>query len=571
MMVIGKTSRTVLFALGGLLCVVALVVFASANPPTTRLESTADQANYVLDHERWYESADYWSATGWRHSELPQLSSNAIADRELSAYLSLLAATQQNNAQETFLVDCLGHRNETISRGALSKLIELGVWRKADAIEYARRQGWDVSRYDKRASQVEASASAMPSAVEPSGAKPDSRGLLQVSGKLAEAIYILDHPDWHESDPGIARIRASHARNPPNKRTPLDGNIRNREGVSIGVIISSDMPRDEKGLLLTSYLGHHNPSVSSRCFVALVTFGMWSAERATTYLEGHDSSVESWHKLLQCLPKGTSDAVKQDVSRRLLTSPSENQSAQMAGSPRYAEIDAARVLLGSHTERDYALIRSAVQRKPNSTMLWAAASRLPKDDATVRHARAIYGDTTKPLPVRCAAALVFAKDDHTVMRDVVGHILSNVREFGSEKHMKWVHSRSLVTDDPNEHERMLRAKEMEGFIAVAYEIPVQFLIGHVPEFVENPYMTLGTGVSTVLARRTPREFVAGVSNLNSVPRELFGPLVIAGRRQPDLADRAKRLIPTAEQQRFERSIKEEGPEIGGIRSLALWD
>lgn len=336
-------------------------------------------------------------------------------------------------------------------------------------------------------------------------------------------------------------------------------------------MIQSDLPQSRKADLLTKYLEHPNLSVSSLAFVGLLQSGTWSAERAVSFVRSNKPTTSGWHTLLTYLPATAAGIIKQDVAREILMSSQRDRPSYAKWSPPRAETDAVRVLLTSRDERDLSLIRQAAQQYPETPLLWAAVGRLPPDEETLQLARQIYSDTTKPLPVRCSAALVFGKSDADVMHAVVRHLLPSVREFGSKEYMEWSHEGWARPADPARRERLLRAEQMEGFLAVAYEIPGQFLIPDLAEFVQYPYMTLGAGMCSVLARRLPREFVAAASHLDSVPREPYGPLLIAGRYQPAVVDQARRLLPNTENGRGVEPSDSQDSELLGLRTLTWWD
>ncbi len=570
MMISSQYTRRVGLAVAGGLCVSAFTFLPSVAEEKAPTGTSVDWAIYVLDHDRWYQSADYWSAKGWQQAGLPEFGPRAIAGRELSALLTLLATDLQDSERNEYLEKYVTHHNAMVGRAALSKLRSVGAWTTAEAADYARRQGWDVAEYQGRASQVVSKKAVVP----PYGVRPIALTQMpdrQSRDRLAEAIRILDHRNWYESDSGIARVRVAIEGDPANTRATLDRSIRHREAVAIGTIIDSDMPVDKMRELLTKYLEHYNDGVALQSLVALVSSGMLAPKLAVVYVDEHDRSVGAWHRLLASLPNATPLSVRNDVARRLLGAARDSASVDPPGSRPVAEIDAVRVLLASDDERDRTLIRWAAQQYRDCPMLWAAVSRLPGDERTSRLARKIYGDTARPLAVRCAAALVFGKSDAQIMGDVVDHILSGVRQFGCKEHVDWTYQAWSRPADPTRKNRLLRAKAMEGLLSVVYEIPDRFLAPHMAVFVEYPYMTLGAGVCTILARRLPHEFVQSVSKLHSVPRELYGPLVIASHYQPDVANRVKRILPAAEQPRVDQPIAEQGPEVVGMRALTLWD
>lgn len=526
------------------------------------LRDPKQRAIYILSNSKWYENIDVWKAQGWSQSKPPKMAPSAVRERELSELLRLIGLIPNNEELRTHLEGYVNHQNKDVSQLALRQLVRRGDWTKQAAHRFARQAGLPIMDYEfptptQHWDQLRASL------VEPTEREK--------AKKQQDAMGILDDLEWHKSDPGIARLRASQERNPPEKRGPLEGYISNREVTAIGTLIDAAMPRERKRELLTRYLEHRNESVALNCFVQLISSGMWTPKQGMGYVRENNPTPGGWHTLLHYLPKETSLEIRRHVAREILRAPRKDPPDHMPGSPWTAEIDAARILVSSTQESDHSLIRSAVQDYPEAVLLWAAASRLPKEDGTERFAREVYADQTNSLPVRCAAALVFGKDNPQLMREVIEHILTNTREFGSKEYMLWTHEGWSKPADPTRKDRLLRAKEMEGLLTVAYELPTEFLKPHVREFVQYPYTSLGAYMCAILARRLPEDFVKAVSELDFVPEELYPPLMVLSHYSTKLSEKATSFIPTQDLSGMTTRIQQHGVRVFAPIAFTLWD
>lgn len=404
---------------------------------------------------------------------------------------------------------------------------------------------------------------------------PDEWREYQNRDKTAQAIKVLEDPDWHEHDAWIEYYRAE-GRVPQRIREAIES----REQNAISIIVSSDLPRDRTREVLTKFLQHHNEGVSRACFYSLVGRAMWTPERAVEYTQQNNPTVAGWSSLLSVLPKDAPQKARTMIARRVLTLARGEESNYLPGSLLGAEIEAVRVLLQGGDEHDHASIQWAVQQHPGSHLLWAAASRLPKDEETERLARDIYDDVTMTVSVRCAAALVFAKKEPTIMREVEEHILNAVREFGSRESLllwaSWLdrqrrtHDRSSNPDDLGA-KAFLKQREAEGFLPVAYEMPEEFWRKHMNEIIRYPYGILGGCMCEILARKLPDEFVETVTTLDSIPEELHGPLVSAERRHVDAEKRVKEVVPHDRYVSFSKFVDEFGTAVPAITSMTLWE
>ena len=196
---------------------------------------------------------------------------------------------------------------------------------------------------------------------------------------------------------------------------------------------------------------------------------------------------------------------------------------------------------------------------------------MPKDEETERLAREIYTDVTKPVPVRCAAALVFVQNDPTIMLDVGEHILNAVREFGTREFMQWTHEGWSNPADPSRVKPYLKAKEAEGFLPVAYEMPDEFWRKHMNEIIRYPYGILGGCMCEILARKLPHEFVETVATLDSIPEELHGALVSAERWHVDAKKKIKELVPLDRYVSLSKIAEEFGTAAPAMTSMTLWE
>jgi len=407
------------------------------------------------------------------------------------------------------------------------------------------------------------------------GMTPEQWEGYQKRDRVAEALSILDDPEWHKNDWVIREKREQNARQTEDKRTPIEGYIRHREVTALHTVIESDMPRGGKQGLLTKYLAHHNPQVALEAFGTLASSGMWSPEQCIAHVRAKYPNVRGWLMLLG-LPKGTPVDVRRGVARELIATakndPIDYQATNSATGG--AEIEAVRVLVASDDPADHALIAWAVRQYPGAPLLWAAISRHEAPDDLVELAREVFNDASKPKELRAAAALVFGKDDRQTMETVLGWIEDYLREFGGEgESLARMRLAAKIPPEPKGGELIMRMSDGLVFFGVLREMPkdvlepaVERLITAGPEMVEK--MT-----GPVLARTVPAAFVRYWKTRGKPPPTVLPALYLAGHFAPEVTSEIRTLIPAAELSNLAKIEAERGVEpLADLASrMTLWD
>ena len=403
---------------------------------------------------------------------------------------------------------------------------------------------------------------------------PEEWEKYQNRDKIAEALNILDNPEWYEDDWVIREKREQNARQSEDKRTPIEGYIREREVTAIGTVIETDLPRDKKQELLTKYVSHHNEGVGKRSFIALLRSGMWVPKQAVAYVREQYPDVRGWSMLLAYLPKTTAFEVRRDVAREILAAAKVNPIDYKAtNSPPGAEIDAVRVLVSSKEPGDRAMIEWAVRQYPDTPLLWVGLSRIKAPNDLVSRARAIYNDASKPKELRAAAALVFGKGDAATMQTALGWIEDYLREFGGEEEylqrMKLAWQTPL---DPKVGDMVVRMNNGLVLFGALREMPKEVLEPAVERLITaGPRMVEITG--PVLARTVPVAFVGYCKSHDKPQSSLHPALYLAARFAPELTSDVHTLIPEAELSNFAKNEVEQGiePLAETVSRITLWD
>lgn len=550
----------VLIGLAGVLTTFTLL--SSGQERNQLLRNPKQRAIYILDNEKWHEDHEVWKALGWPPREVTQPGPNVISDTELGELLALIALMSNNAELTTYLERFVNHRNKNVAGLGLRELVRRGDWTQERAHRLARETGLPVEDYEFP-SPEEHWKRLRASLKQPSDE--------QKAARVQDAVRILEAPQWHERDPGMAELRVNNERNPPEKRTPLEGHIRNREVHAIQTVNDSDLPRERKQELLTKYLSHHNKDVGSECFAAIVRSGMWPTERAVAYVRENNPTPGGWHTLLHYLPKEAPQAARQEIAREILVTARKVRPGLGLRSTPQEVIEAARVLLTSKQESDRGLIRWAVQEYPDAPVLWAAVSRVGPDEAVRRLADTMFADRAKPLPIRCAAGLVVGKDKPEVFSEILEHVLVALREFGTAEFRDWRNESWQHPADPTRVGRLRRAMEAESYIPIVFELPPDLLRENAQEILRYRFATLGGLAAEIVAKRIPKEFMRHVASAGPVSEELHEALFIAARADPEIAQQARSLIPQNRLEGLETSFKSHGPESLPIACMTLWD
>jgi hypothetical protein len=388
--------------------------------------------------------------------------------------------------------------------------------------------------------------------------------------RLAEAVRILDNPEWHEDDWVVLHHQEQNARQSQDKRTLIDGYVRDRETTAIGTVIDAAMPLEQKRMLLTKYLSHHNKGVHTQALIFLINSGIWSTDEAIAYIRQNDPTSRGWNLLLGWLPDAVPAATRKEIARHVLIEAQREPRVEPSGRGSSLE-GAVRVLLRTADENDVTLIRWAARQHPHAPLLWAAVSRLPHDEATTRLARKIYEDPTQTSAVRLAATLAFAKDDAAFMGEIASRIMESVREFGSLEHKAFMQKRMVNPAEPDGADRVRGAMEAEELLVVANELSDDAWRPYVEEVVRHPFSLLGSGVNAIVARRLPSDFVGAIATLESIPDELDGPISVALSRAPVLGEKIGGFLPPSRFQKLRQPEPQELAVVSLLRRVTLWD
>jgi len=558
-----KTGMRVLSTAVCLAVLCVLAMFSLATPQSrTAFDSRKHQAIFILENNDWYTNLDLWRARGWSKSEPPELAPDAIRGIEVSELTVLISLMSPNEALSEYLEDWVHHKNKEVARLAVRTLVKRGNWTKEKALQFAHETSLSLTE-EELLNVVQLESGTAKGAAVPETAKEKHF--------FGNAITILENPQWHIDDPTIISLRDAQERNDAEVRTSVDQYVQDREIWAINTVISSDIPAARKESLLETYLAHHNDFVSQKSLSGLVSLGLWNPERAITYVEGHSPTVDSWNELLQVIPHEGAKDSQLRAARRLLKTALKSAEVIEGESDVYKITNAVRLIGVGGKQEDAGLIESVARAYSDNVMAWVAVSRIRPRAETVAVAREVFADSEKTVAARAAAAMVFGKKNHDIMEWVVGEILIAVQKFGTREYMEEEYAILRTPPDTAAGEANLKSPDLKGLLAVAYEVPVEYLEPHIGVFVDHPYNIIGGGMCVVLARRLPDALLRTIQRKDKIPSQLEYALEIAEYYHPELAERIERLMPREAVSRLADALAVHGPEALPISKMTLWE
>lgn len=391
--------------------------------------------------------------------------------------------------------------------------------------------------------------------------------------KVAEAIGVLDDPNWHKSDPWIRYQREADSQQPGHLQRGVDDLIQDREVSAIGTVTGPQLPAAERKRLFEKYMDHPNQQVATLAVRRLITEKHWSIPEAKEYASRQGGS-DGWGLLLWALPADTPADERKSIARenlRLLTAEPRRDSPYYFAA---GEISAIRELVNPPEPRDYDMIRAAVGRYPDAALLWAAVSRLPPDEAIEHLARKVYSDASRPAPLRGVAGLTLGKRDPRIMDELYRQTETALKPVASEDSPQRL--KDALRAGPTSAESAAYYQDSlqaQGFLAVLYDLPSELVKSHAPDLYRYRYGGIGSGVCAILARRVPDVFVSLVADQGDLPEESRGALLIAEHFEPTVETKVRTLLAPEQRRVLEKQRAEHGVRgiAGTAASLTLWD